>query len=138
MMYHPDYVQLLTGLFLKACDARAWAEVVDTYEAVRYLRMTEVYLEQVYHIAPRQVASYVNKRLQEIMGDGMTVSKYFEHLARVCDNIQMMDMRARDKQELCNREYAAALDVLFMVVGEALNAAGVFKLSAVEERRVRA
>ena len=73
MMYHPDYVQLLTGLFLKACDARAWAEVVDTYEAVRYLRMTEVYLEQVYHIAPRQVASYVNKRLQEIMGDGMTV-----------------------------------------------------------------
>ncbi len=137
-MYHPDYVRLLTRLFLKACDARARAEVEDTYEAVKYLRMTEVYLEQVYHIAPPQAASYVNNRLQELMGDGMTVSKYFEHLSRVCDNIQMMDMRARDKQELCNREYAAALDVLFMVIGEALNYAGVFKLSTVEERRVRA
>jgi succinate dehydrogenase/fumarate reductase flavoprotein subunit len=131
-------VQLLTGLLMKACDARAQAEVVDTYEAIRYLRMSEVYLELIYHMSPRQATSHVNKRLQEIMGDGVTVSKYFEHLGRVCDNIQTMDMRARDKQELCNREYAAALDVLFMVVGEALDVAGVFRLSSIEERRVRA
>jgi succinate dehydrogenase/fumarate reductase flavoprotein subunit len=137
-MYHPDYVQLLTWLFMRACDARAQAEVVDTYEAIKYLRMTEVYLEQIYHIAPPQVASYVNDRLRELMGDGMTVSKYFEQLGKVCDSIQMLDMRARDKQELCNREYAVALDVLFMVIGEALNYAGVFRLSTVEERRVRA
>jgi succinate dehydrogenase/fumarate reductase flavoprotein subunit len=112
--------------------------VADTYEAVRHLRMAAVYLQHVYHIAPRQATSYVNKLLQEIMGDGMTVSKYFEHLDRVCDNIQALDMRARDKQELCNREYSAALDILFMVIGEALNATGVFKLSSIEERRVRA
>jgi succinate dehydrogenase/fumarate reductase flavoprotein subunit len=112
--------------------------VADTYEAVRHLRMAAVYLQHVYHTAPPQATSYVNRRLQEIMGDGMTVSKYFEHLDRVCDNIQALDMRARDKQELCNREYSAALDILFMVIGEALNATGVFKLSSIEERRVRA
>jgi hypothetical protein len=99
--------------------------------------MASVYLRQVYHIAPPQVTSYVNRKLQEIMGDGTTISKYFEHLSRVCDSIQTLDMRARDKQDLCNREYAAALDILFMNLGEALNAVGVFKLSMVEERRMR-
>jgi hypothetical protein len=44
-------------------------------------------------------------------------------------------MRARDKQELCNKEYAAALDTLFMVIGEALNNAGVFKITSMEERK---
>jgi succinate dehydrogenase/fumarate reductase flavoprotein subunit len=138
MLYHPDYILLLTRLFENACQARAWAEVADTYEAIKHLHMASVYLRQVYHIAPPQVTSYVNRKLQEIMGDGTTISKYFEHLGRACDSIQTLDMRARDKQDLCNREYAAALDILFMIVGEALNVAGVFKLSAVEERRVRA
>jgi cyanophycinase-like exopeptidase len=125
-------------LFENACHARAMAEVSDTYGAIRYLHTAAVYLKQIYYIAPPQVTSYVNSRLRELMGDGATMSKYFEHLGRACDSIQMLDMRARDKQELCNKEYSAALDVLFMVVGEALNVAGVFKLSSIEERRVRA
>jgi succinate dehydrogenase/fumarate reductase flavoprotein subunit len=125
-------------LFENACHARAMAEVSDTYEAISYLHTAAVYLKQIYYVAPPQVTSHVNRRLQEIMGDGATMSKYFERLGRVCDSIQMLDMRARDKQELCNKEYSAALDVLFMIVGEALNVAGVFKLSTVEERRVRA
>jgi hypothetical protein len=129
---------LLTRLFENACHARAAAEVSDTYEAIRYLHTAAVYLKQIYYIAPPQVTSYVNNRLREMMGDGTTMSMYFEHLGRVCDSIQLLDMRARDKQELCNKEYSAALDVLFMVVGEALNTAGVFKLSSIEERRVRA
>jgi hypothetical protein len=128
----------LIELFRDACHARAAAEVSDTYEAIRYLHTAAIYLKQIYYVAPSQVKSHVNSRLQELMGDGTTISTYFEHLSRVCDSIQMMDMRARDKQELCNREYAAALDVLFMLIGEALNATGVFKLSTVEERRVRA
>jgi succinate dehydrogenase/fumarate reductase flavoprotein subunit len=129
---------LLTRLFENACHARAAAEVSDTYEATRYLHTAAVYLKQIYYIAPPQVTSHVNSRLRELMGDGATISKYFEHLGKACDSIQMLDMRARDKQELCNKEYSAALDVLFMVVGEALNVAGVFKLSSIEERRVRA
>jgi hypothetical protein len=137
-MYHPDYIMLLTRLFEDACHARAAAEVSGTYEATRYLHTAAVYLKQIYYIAPPQVKSHVNSRLQELIGDGTTISTYFEHLARVCDSIQVLDMKAHDKQELCNREYAAALDVLFMVTGEALNIAGVFKLSSVEERRVRA
>jgi cyanophycinase-like exopeptidase len=129
---------LLTRLFENACHARAAAEVSDTYEAIRYLHTAAVYLKQIYYVAPPQVTSHVNSRLRELMGDGATMSKYFEQLGRACDSIQMLDMRARDKQELCNKEYSAALDVLFMVVGEALNVAGVFKLSSIEERRVRA
>ncbi len=131
-------MKLLTRLFLEACIARAMAEVSDTYEAIRYLHTAAVYLKQIYYIAPHQVKSHVNSRLQELIGDGTTMSTYFEHLGRACDSIQMLDMRARDKQELCNKEYSAALDILFMVIGEALNITGVFKLSSVEERRVRA
>jgi hypothetical protein len=94
-----------------------------------------VYLKQIYYVAPSQVKSHVNSRLQEIMGDGTTISTYFEYLDRRCDSIQMLDMRARDKQALCNKEYSAALDILFMVIGEALNNAGVFKITSVEERK---
>jgi len=137
MMYHPDYVRLLTSLFEDACHARAAAEVSDTYEALRYLHTAAVYLQQIYYIAPPQVKSHVNNRLQELLGDGTTMSTYFEYLDRRCDSIQTLDMRARDKQALCNKEYSAALDILFMVVGEALNNAGVFKISSIEERRVR-
>jgi len=137
VMYHPDYIMLLTRLFENACNARAAAEVSDTYEAIRYLSTAAVYLKQIYYVAPPQVKSHVNSRLQEMMGDGTTISTYFEHLDKRCDSIQALDIRARDKQALCNREYAAALDILFMVVGEALNATGVFKISSVEERRVR-
>jgi hypothetical protein len=129
---------LLARLFEDACHARAAAEVSGTYEAIRYLHTAAVYLKQIYYIAPPQVKSHVNSRLQELIGDGTTISTYFEHLSKVCDSIQVLDVRARDKQELCNREYTVALDILFMLIGEALNIAGVFKLSSVEERRVRA
>jgi hypothetical protein len=122
-------------LFEDACHARVMAEVSDTYEAIRYLSAATVYLKQIYYVAPSQVKSHVNSRLQEIMGDGTTISTYFEHLDRRCDSIQMLDMRARDKQALCNKEYSAALDILFMVIGEALNNAGVFKITSVEERK---
>jgi hypothetical protein len=101
--YHPDYIMLLARLFEDACHARAAAEVSGTYEAIRYLHTASVYLKQIYYIAPPQVKSHVNSRLQELIGDGTTISTYFEHLGRACDSIQTLDMRARDKQELCNR-----------------------------------
>jgi len=135
--YHPNYIALITRLLEKASEARALAEINDTYTASRLLRQSAAYLRHVYHLAPPEVAAVVNKNLTKLSIRASTVSEYFSVLENVCNEIMGQDEKLREKIKMCNSEYAAALDTLFMVIGEALNTAGIFKFSSVVERRVR-
>ena len=135
--YHHDYIALITRLIEKASEARALAEVNDIYIASRLLRQSAAYLKHVYHLAPPEVAAMVNQKLSKLPLKTSTVSEYFSVLDEVCGEIMERDERLREKFKSCNSEYAAALDTLFMIIGEALNTAGVFKLGSVIERRVK-
>ena len=159
MQYHHDYIYLLTNLYQQAANARARAEVEgNPAVASRYLREAAVYLRLLYYAVPQEVSRYVSRRLkrlekkaekkaerddnegeggEEQEGQTLSISDYFDRIQEECNKIMLKDERLWVKQDECNGETAAALDVLFALISEGLNLAGVFRYVS-EERRVKA
>jgi len=155
VQYHHDYIYLLTNLYQQAANARARAEVEgNPAVASRYLREAAVYLRLLYYAVPQEVSRYVSRRLkglekkaerdnnegeggEEQEGQTLSISDYFDRIQEECNKIMLKDERLWVKQDMCNEETAAALDVLFALISEGLNLAGVFRYVS-EERRVKA
>jgi len=155
VQYHHDYIYLLTNLYQQAANARARAEVEGNPAAAsRYLREAAVYLRLLYYAVPQEVSRYVSRRLkrlekkaerddnegeggEEQEGQTLSISDYFDRIQEECNKIMLKDERLWVKQDMCNEETAAALDVLFALISEGLNLAGVFRYVS-EERRVKA